>query len=172
MATIRIAHLSDLHFGALGQIETWGILKRHLIEQVKKNLIHLAIVTGDIADTPDDKLLRVAHDELESLGVTYYVCAGNHDRHKKGNTARVIKPVNSLINWWSGDGMAKFSRWFEGRIPTLRNVANEKLTDGQDEWQIRIAGADSSINADISARGFLPPEDQALETIDGRTRQL
>jgi predicted MPP superfamily phosphohydrolase len=162
MATIRIAHLSDLHFGALGQIETWGILKRHVIEQVKKNLIHLAIVTGDIADTPNDNLLRVAHDELESLGVAYYVCAGNHDRHKKGNTARVIKPVNSLINWWNGDGMAKFSRWFEGRIPTLRNVANEKLTDGQDEWQIRIAGADSSINADISARGFLPPEDQDL----------
>ena len=162
MATIRIAHLSDLHFGASRQIETWGILKRHLIEQVQKNLLHLVIVTGDIADTPDDKLLRLARDELNNLGVAYYVCAGNHDRHKKGNTTRVVKPVNFVINWWSGDGMAKFSRWFEGKIPTLENAVKQTLTDGQDEWRVRIVGADSSINADISARGFLPPEDQDL----------
>ncbi len=51
---------------------------------------------------------------------------------------------------------------FQGRIPTLENVVRETLTDGQDEWLLRIAGADSSINADISARGFLPPVDQDL----------
>ena len=90
MATIRIAHLSDLHFGANSQEETWGILKRHLIEQVKRDLLHLVLVTGDIADTPNDSLLQLAHDEIESLGVKYYVCPGNHDRHKKGNTTRVV----------------------------------------------------------------------------------
>jgi len=162
MATIRIAHISDLHFGASRQSETWGILKRHLSEQVKKNLLHLVIVTGDIVDSPDDNLLKLAHDELESLGVKYYVCAGNHDRHKKGNSIRVVKPLNAVINWWIGDGLAKFSRWFEGRIPTLSNVVKETLSDGQDEWDLRIGGVDSSINADISARGFLSPEDQDL----------
>jgi DNA repair exonuclease SbcCD nuclease subunit len=158
MATIRIAHISDLHFGASRQTETWGILKRHLIEQVKKNLLHLVIVTGDIADTPNDGLMKLAHDELESLGVDYYVCAGNHDRHKRGNTTRVVKPVNAIINWWSGDGMAKFSRWFEGRIPTLIKPVKATLSDGQDEWQLRIAGADSRSTPTFRRAAFFRPK--------------
>lgn len=162
MGTVRIAHLSDLHFGAESQHDTWEILKRHLQNEIQNRLIHLVLVTGDIADTPNDELLMEARRELDSLGVKYYVCPGNHDRHAKGNSSRVVRPVNWVINRIAGDGMARFSLRFEGKIPTLENVINEVLQDGTDEWRVRIVGVDSSINADISARGFLCPKDQDL----------
>lgn len=67
MGTVRIAHISDLHFGVKnGQEATWQILKKHLRDQIEKKLFHLVLVTGDIVDSPKEDILGKARDELDS----------------------------------------------------------------------------------------------------------
>jgi len=80
-----IAHISDLHFGAHNQMECWEIIARFLREQVKPALI---LATGDIVDSPSGPLYDEAKRALDALQSPYYVCAGNHDRHAKGNVGR------------------------------------------------------------------------------------
>src|SRR6266446_2316913 len=89
MDTITIAHLSDLHFdGTEAQLEVWQSLRKFLNKVIKPSLI---LITGDIVDTPDEKLYALAQkelNELETVGteqLRYRICPGNHDRHPYGN---------------------------------------------------------------------------------------
>ena len=93
MGSIRIAHLSDLHFGARDQEKVWPLLGDYLNDTVKPNFI---LITGDIAHTPNIKLFEKAKSQLDLLRVqgpkptdAYRVCPGNHDRHP-GATRRVL----------------------------------------------------------------------------------
>ena len=63
---------------------------------------------------------------------------------------RVLRAVN-----WATGRTANFSQAFEGKIPTLDNFVTEPLASGDDKWTVRIAGVDSSLKADISARGYV-----------------
>jgi predicted MPP superfamily phosphohydrolase len=45
--TVRIAHISDLHFGADGYKDVSKALAKHLRENVKP---HMVIVSGDLVD--------------------------------------------------------------------------------------------------------------------------
>src|SRR5271156_5280643 len=89
---VKIAHLSDLHFGALGDKAAWNCLLEYLCNEVKPDLV---LVTGDLVDTPKRPLFAEAREALENLNEKlgwikgdpkkYIVCAGNHDRHARGN---------------------------------------------------------------------------------------
>ena len=150
MGAVRIAQISDLHFGASFQDATWAILRNHLQTEIQANRIHLVLVTGDIVNTPRAKLFEAARRELDSLDANYLVCAGNHDRHPLGNSWRVLRVIN-----WATRRTANFSQYFEGKIPTLENFIDEDLINGNDRWKVRVAGVDSSLKADISARGYV-----------------
>src|SRR5437867_11575750 len=78
---ILVAHISDLHFGSHNQSSCWKKIETFL----KKVQPSLVLVTGDLVDTPKETHYRAARTALDNLGVHYYVCAGNHDRHLKGN---------------------------------------------------------------------------------------
>ena len=102
MNVFRIAQISDLHFGASGQNQTWTELSRHLREDVHPDLL---LVTGDIVDTPSRDCCAAAKDALEQLcqgiqgkdkPVNYYLCPGNHDRFPKGS---VIGPAQGRSCW-------------------------------------------------------------------------
>ena len=90
--SVRIAHISDLHFGADGYKDVSKVLAEHLRDNVKP---HMVIVSGDLVDTPKDALFDEVFTWREGLNVSlgckpgepsrYVVCAGNHDRHKRGN---------------------------------------------------------------------------------------
>ena len=89
MGTIRIAHISDPHFGSSLQLPVWLDACKYLNETLKP---HLVLVTGDIVHTPDKHLYKYAKTELDKLKTiganpttSYIVCAGNHDRHPYGN---------------------------------------------------------------------------------------
>jgi len=48
MNLVKIAHISDLHFGAQNQRDSWSVLARQLLA----DNVDLVLVTGDIVDTP------------------------------------------------------------------------------------------------------------------------
>ncbi len=150
MGTVRIAHISDLHFGATLQQGTWGVLKAHLGGLAAEGQLHLVLVTGDVVNTPKNSLFKQASDALESLGVDYLVCSGNHDRHPLGNSWKAVRFIN-----WAARRAANFSDHFVGKIPTLKDFRDVALQSEEDHWLLRIASVDSSLKADISARGYV-----------------
>ena len=141
-----IAHISDLHFGARNQTDCWEITARFLREEVQPALI---LATGDIVDSPSGRTYDKAKQALDALQTPYYVCAGNHDRHIKGN---VLRKVARLMG--RGDTAALFDQKFTFRVALPDNLKPETIG----RWQVGILGVDSSIDADYSARGYLNPK--------------
>jgi 3',5'-cyclic AMP phosphodiesterase CpdA len=162
MEPVRIAHISDLHFGAENQRQTWDTLARHLRDDVKPDLV---LVTGDIADTPQTELYEEAKRSLDALcgsiagkTVRYYVCPGNHDRFPHGN-APFFQRKTGRIRKWLLHWASEFNRCFEGHTANLTAPADVGLGPETNRWNIRVVGLDSSIHADASARGFIDRED-------------
>jgi hypothetical protein len=141
---VSIAHLSDLHFGADGYKDVSLSLARHL----GKEKPDLVLVTGDLVDTPDDKLFDEAYEWLEGLNTVlgwkageprrYLVCAGNHDRHGSGNARPWKKPKYKFEKRFSAP--SSFVQWL-GQKPY--------------RWRVRVISVDSSIRARYSAQAFL-----------------
>src|SRR5262245_61140644 len=165
METVRIAHISDLHFGcAANHQDTWRHLRQHLEDDTQPDLI---LVTGDLADTVDIALYDDAKNQLDLLSreiarkrqqrdpVPYYVCAGNHDRHLTGlaEAGVVTWVIYRLKRLRRKTSSAEFDRLFTGRIPSLNAPVNVSLGTAGNRWNLRILGMDSSISADAYARG-------------------
>jgi UDP-2,3-diacylglucosamine pyrophosphatase LpxH len=143
-----IAHISDLHFGAHNQTECWEITARFLRDEVQPALI---LATGDIVDSPNGPNYDKAKKALDALQKPYYVCAGNHDRHAKGNVARRWARLMGR-----GDTAALFDQTFSHRIALPDNLMKPGMIGSP--WQVGILGVDSSIRADFFARGYLDPK--------------
>ncbi len=77
--TIRIAHLSDLHFGEKFNIALWRAVK----DEIKRSKPELLIVSGDMVDHPSPIQLLAAKCELrsfaEGMNAKLIVVPGNHD---------------------------------------------------------------------------------------------
>ena len=147
---IAIAHLSDLHFGSKDWENVWKLVAQFLVDDAPD----LILVPGDLVDSPDSSSYKKAKEQLDNLRVPYFVCAGNHDRHAKGNKVGRLNP----LNWFSrSNSSAQFDGVFAGKI-LLPNKA-EELVIGKDPftWKLGLLGVDSSEDADCSARGYVPP---------------
>lgn len=152
MATVRIAHLSDLHFGAAGVGHVWDLLTHHFADPERRP--HLVLLTGDLVNSPSDALFAAAYNAIESLcgfgQIPYFVCAGNHDRHFWGNTTgwkvwrkKIERVVASSTHFFDK---------FGGRVANLQTPQIVPLGD----WRVEVVGIDSSVEADHFARGFIP----------------
>jgi UDP-2,3-diacylglucosamine pyrophosphatase LpxH len=156
MDPIRIAHISDLHFGADGQDETWAVLTQHLRRDVKPDLV---LVTGDIVDTPKHRLYDAAKGALDNfcqsiqgkIDVQYYACPGNHDRFPKGN--RLAK-----LFGFGKKPASEFTDVFQGHILTLA-AKDIELGPAENRWSLRLLGLDSTRHADFFARGYVRLDD-------------
>lgn len=146
--TLRIAHLSDLHFGADGYKDVSASLAEHLRLTVKP---HLVIVSGDLVDTPDEALFQEVRDWLEALNRNlgwepgqpsrYHVCAGNHDRHKRGIATPLRRAKPKFEGHFNPTGAEQpYTQWI-GEVPH--------------RWRIRLASVDTSVRARYSAQAFL-----------------
>jgi 3',5'-cyclic AMP phosphodiesterase CpdA len=162
MDTIRVAHISDLHFGAQGQHEVWELLRDYLNDTLKPNFI---LITGDIAHTPDMDLFTKAKSQLDLLRVqrskpsdAYRVCPGNHDRHPLGNAPGQFASIVRTIRGWRGVS-SWFDNAFTGRSPTIANPERIELEVGKNQWNLWIIGCDTSAKAEYTALGFAPPGD-------------
>ena len=91
---IRIAHISDLHYGAPlhggggFDIARWNQAKRAIVDFLKSHL-SLIIVSGDLVDQPIHEHLQTAKRELDGLAADacarLFVVPGNHDLFEAGN---------------------------------------------------------------------------------------
>jgi 3',5'-cyclic AMP phosphodiesterase CpdA len=86
---VRIAHISDLHYGARGfDIARWNQAKRVVVEFLKFGP-GLIVVSGDLVDQPILGHLETAKRELDGLArdarVPMFVVPGNHDLFEAGN---------------------------------------------------------------------------------------
>lgn len=146
--TVRIVHLSDLHFDVKNNdkehSQVWKSLKRH-ISIIKPELI---LVTGDIVDTPSKENFSKAKNSLDSLGVQYFVCAGNHDRHRKG-IATPFKRASNLFE----------EHFTEELCPTPLAPKRVHLGDKNNKWIVRITGVDTSRRSRYTAQGFINEDD-------------
>jgi len=158
---IRIAHISDPHFGSANQKQVWQPVAIHLRTQS----LHFLLVTGDLADSPKRKFFDDAHDALEDLQVPYLVIPGNHDRFTKGNNF-----LNKLFRLLS-DPSEYFDQVFQGCVAIPNSVATRPLADATYRRTLRIVGIDSSRNADFFARGYVLPTDMVSveKTMSGST---
>jgi UDP-2,3-diacylglucosamine pyrophosphatase LpxH len=162
MSTIRIAHISDLHFGSQGQIACWQQLRDYLNDTLKPTLV---LVTGDIVHTPKGALFHAAKEELDLLRVArpnprdaYRVCAGNHDRHPLGNASGKLAPFINLIRG-PGGSSSWFDQVFRGVAPTIQNPERLELVSDNNRWTLRIMGCDTSEKAMYTAMGFVTDRD-------------
>ena len=156
---IRIAHLSDLHFGMRNQDVVWRSLVDYLLRDPKP---HAIVATGDLVDTPDPELLGKAAEEFRRFTqarISWTVTPGNHDRHGRGN-AGWLGRMAAALQRRSTVGTA-FDTAFSGHVATLENPVrwppeNSTFADARSQWRIRVIGIDSSIDARYSAQGFVP----------------
>ena len=174
MEVVRVAHISDLHFDKQKKNHcTWPELVDQLRDHIRPDLV---MVTGDIADTTSRRLYREAKDALDKLCdnlCPYFVCAGNHDRHPRGN-APFASRRGGVRRWlmapfriWFRRAAAQFDQIFGEHIPKLdpKYVKDIPLGSAKNRWILRILGIDSSLNADASARGYV--DLQVMEEIEG-----
>src|SRR5437660_5185907 len=165
MEIVRVAHISDLHFDKQKKNNcTWTKLVDELRDHIRPDLV---LVTGDIADTTSRRLYREAKAALDQLCADlcpYFVCAGNHDRHPRGNApfaARkggVRRWLMAPLRVWFRRAAAQFDQIFGAHIPKLDPKYVNDITLGsaaKNRWVLRILGIDSSLNADASARGYV-----------------
>jgi len=91
---IRIAHLSDLHFGPKFDLPLWEAVKA----EIQKFAPSIVVVSGDLVDEPSPIQLLAAKSELRTfsagLNARLYVVPGNHDVYKKG-LASALSPRKS-----------------------------------------------------------------------------
>ena len=162
MAQATILHLSDLHFDSAGHDEVWKSLETYVNQTLKPDLI---VVTGDIVDSPSRDSFQRARDSLERLQAThkrrYLVCAGNHDRHWRGNATGWATKLFSKLKR-AQDAQPWFAEFFGAHLARLDQYEDIDLPAGTYNWKVRFAGIDSAISAKYLARGFIQPNDLQL----------
>lgn len=142
---IRIAHISDPHFGSTKDHAVWETVAVHL----RALSLNLLVITGDLADSPKRKFFDAAHTACENLQVPYLVIPGNHDRFTKGNR---------FLPEWIGRlrGPSEyFDQVFQGHVAVPDPITTKPLTQGVCQRTLCIVGLDSSRNADFFARGHV-----------------
>jgi UDP-2,3-diacylglucosamine pyrophosphatase LpxH len=169
---IKIAHLSDLHFGMKEQEKIWTSLSDYINNELKP---HITLITGDIVDTPRKSLYTTAKEALDRLrsvgaGAHYVLCPGNHDRHFRGNALGHLKRPLQIVtpNSW-------IDAWFDNAFAGLIATPGQSFAFDLDDrsggvYNVRVLGLDSSAHARYSAQGFAEKND--LEILEATARSL
>lgn len=118
--SIRILHLSDLHFGSTFETALWDYVQQMLSGAEHPDVI---VVTGDLVDSPSLFMLAAARNELEYLAANWaraskrpcqvVVVPGNHDRGILGNLALPVLRRKFDVVFGSGwkSHLAKIPRY-------------------------------------------------------------
>jgi 3',5'-cyclic AMP phosphodiesterase CpdA len=173
---IKIVHLSDLHIGMKGASDIWKNLSKHLIQKVKPELV---LITGDIADSPEQFLFKEAaefFDALKTSGIECLVCPGNHDRHVQGIAVDTESKGLNLFGKWSINRIKEQQPREQKSPPTSEDDTSASLFDqifvnlgmlspsidkyfpnrtADFHWKIRVVTLDSSIESKILAQGHV-----------------
>jgi 3',5'-cyclic AMP phosphodiesterase CpdA len=95
---MRLAHLSDLHFGKHDTIVS-ATLARELEEQAP----NLVVVSGDFTQTGSEAEFRAARDFLATLSAPVFAVPGNHDVPQRDMWRRLVNPYGHYRKYISND---------------------------------------------------------------------
>jgi 3',5'-cyclic AMP phosphodiesterase CpdA len=122
----RIAHLSDLHFGA-----TRPELLDALVERVNAASPDLVAISGDLTQRARSHQFREARAFLDRLEASWLAVPGNHDVPLHNLASRVLDPFAGYRRWIGSDLEPRFAddeiavvglntvnplRWQRGRL--------------------------------------------------------
>ncbi|WP_040851617.1 metallophosphoesterase family protein [Nitrosospira lacus] len=140
---IRIAHISDLHFGATSSEEETRIWDRLVTYFTDSLQPHFVLVTGDIVNTPNKDLYTRSKRHLDRLVLDggYRVCPGNHDRFTLGN-----KLFASTEYVFSIKDAPFFDQTFSGKVLVPHSSYTKTFREPGNEWRCRFLGCDTSDN--------------------------
>lgn len=169
MGTVRIVHLSDLHFVPGKNAQVWELVRDFVNDTVKP---HAILVTGDVTDSAAWPEFELAQQSLNSLRVEpggdsqkFRIVAGNHDRFLyRGNG-----PPPGL-GWlsrrhWPRDKSARFDKAFPGALQVTPRTHCDMLLCASTanrapvDWRIRIIGFDSSAHTQWFSQGAVGSAD-------------
>ena len=85
---MRIAHISDLHFGKIAHSE----IVDHLVEEVNTLGIDLVAISGDLTQRAKPNQFKAASDMIDAIAPPVLVVPGNHDVYAWW------RPVKRMLN--------------------------------------------------------------------------
>ena len=138
---MRLAHLSDLHFGHHDEA-----LAPTLGPELDAQQLDLVVVSGDFTQNGTEKEFRVARQFLDSLRAPVFAVPGNHDVPQANLLTRLISPY------------ALYRRFIDTDLEPLVEIGG-----------VAIAGLRTSrrITADMNwSNGFL--DRKQIEALEGR----
>ncbi|MBC8639392.1 metallophosphoesterase [Caballeronia sp. EK] len=164
--SIKIVHMSDLHFGAPRQSSAW----KGLVNYLRTLSPSLILATGDIADTPTLKDLTRAKKELIELGIPFKVCAGNTDRHNSGRLPRKLTQGKAASGRKSPKlKKASFDEIFKQHVVVHGEPWSESFRQCDYRWKLGIISVETSRDSKKCRQGSLDSEElTALVSAGGK----
>jgi 3',5'-cyclic AMP phosphodiesterase CpdA len=96
--TLRIAHLSDLHFGKHDTV-----VSATLARELEAQKLDLVVVSGDFTQTGSEIEFRAARDFLDTLSAPVFAVPGNHDVPQRDMLRRFANPYGHYKKYISSD---------------------------------------------------------------------
>jgi 3',5'-cyclic AMP phosphodiesterase CpdA len=95
---VRIAHLSDLHFGHHDEA-----LAATLAPELEQQGFDLIVISGDFTQDGTEDEFRIARAFIDSLHAPVFAVPGNHDVPQKNLLRRLFSPYAHYRRYISGD---------------------------------------------------------------------
>ena len=165
----RIAHISDLHFGAEDPQVAAGLL-----DDLARQSPHFVAVSGDLTQRATPSQFLAARAYLECISVPQLVVPGNHDIPLYNVWARWTRPLMNYRRYITDDlypfyhdgemavagvNSARASRWKEGRISFAQ------IDRLKEQFESVPAGLFKVL---VCHHPFIPPENRTDAEIVGR----
>lgn len=168
----RIAHISDLHFGATDINVVAGLLRE--LTELGPDLI---VVSGDLTQRARRHEFQAAREFLDELASPKLIVPGNHDIPLDNLVARFLKPLSRYRELITDDlaplfvdaeiavagvNTARSNTWKSGRIGESQIESVRQQFESTPPGLVRVL---------VSHHPFVPPQEHPTGTVVGRAQQ-
>lgn len=165
----RIAHISDLHFGAEDPLVAEGLL-----EDLAHPLPHLVVVSGDLTQRARKSQFIAARSYLDQIASPQLIIPGNHDIPLYNVVDRFVRPLTRYRHYITpelhpfyhdeemavaGINTARSDTWKEGRIS---HAQIDRLRSQYDSVSTKL------FKVLVCHHPFIPPAGNQQSAIVGR----
>ncbi len=167
----RIAHISDLHFGAEERHIGEGLL-----DDLSRQLPHLVVVSGDLTQRARSSQFIAARAFLDRIAAPYLVVPGNHDIPLYNVLHRLMRPLSRYRHYITAD-MHPFYHDGELAVVGVNTARSSTLKEGRishsqiDRLRAQFDSVPSHLfKVLVSHHPFLPPSHSTETALVGRVR--
>lgn len=167
----RIAHISDLHFGAEDPLIAAGLL-----DDLSRQAADLVVISGDLTQRARADQFEAARAFLEQIPVRQIVVPGNHDVPLYNVVHRLLRPLSRYRRYITSDlhpfyadeeiavagvNTARSATWKEGRIShfQIRHLSDRFRSVPESLFKVLV-----------SHHPFIPPAGSEQTPLVGRAR--